>query len=85
MTYYNIAVYMHNGKLYHGPPGEKIWVYMDEKNNYYYGNVKVEIHYNNPAWNGRLQRTHSIRPLPGPVPTDKRKFSDLHGLIQFKL
>lgn len=45
MTYYNIVVYMYNGKLYHNPPGEVVIVLMDEQHNYYYHNgVGVKVY-----------------------------------------
>lgn len=85
MTYYNVALYFNNGYFYHSPPGKKVWCYLDDQNNYYFGSLKVVPHYDNPAWNGQLFKTHSIRPWPGPVPVRKLTFEDIHGLIQNKL
>lgn len=80
-SHYNVAVYMFNGRLYHSPPGEKVWVYMDDMQRYFFGGVQVPVFHNNPAWNRRLQKTHSMRPWPGPIPHDDRRYSELNRLL----
>jgi hypothetical protein len=87
MTYYNIAVYLHDGNFYHHPPGMKVFCYMDENHKCYYGGKEIKVSYNNPKWDGTvLYRTHSVRPLPGSIPKDNRNlFNDVHGLIRERL
>lgn len=84
MTYYTVALYFKNGVFYHTPPGNKVWCFMDDKGRYYYENKNIAVR-NNPEWDGRLFREHSIRPWPGKMPEQNSKFEDIHGLIQNKL
>lgn len=69
MTYYSVAIYVQDGNFYFHPPGQKLMAYMDKDNKCYYGGKEIKASYNNPKWDGTvLYRTHSIRPLPGPIP-----------------